>query len=80
MATDKSKITFYADADIDAAYQGLPHMQRSTWINEMIRRGMSRTDTGEGLRGLHTWLATSGGRSKLERELEILLAEYLEED
>lgn len=78
MATDKSKITFYADADIDAAYQGLPHMQRSTWVNEMIRRGMSRTDSNEGLRGLHAYLSTCKGDTDLERELEALLAEYLD--
>lgn len=80
MATDKAKITFYADPDIAAAYQELPHMQRSTWLNEMIRRGMTGTDTGEGLRGLHRFLVERNKDltpSIVWEDLEMLLSEYL---
>lgn len=78
MATDRVKITFYADPDIAAAYQELSHMQRSTWLNDMIRKGMTSKDGDEGLRGLHAYLTKYRGDTDLERELEALLAEYLE--
>lgn len=44
MATDKRKLTFYADQDIEDAYQEVPAFKRGAWVNEMIRKGIEATE------------------------------------